>query len=964
VSRRPILILLVLVVLGLAAHLWAGGRGASGSPIRVAFAGPVSGASAEDGLSAVRAIELVFDQVNAEGGVGGRPLVLDVYDDANDPERARAIAPTIADQGDTVAVIGHNFSTCSIAAGEVYAARGLPAIATAATSVAVTRDNPWYFRTIYNDRAQGRLVTLYVREVLGADRFAVAHEVQEYGAYLAGVMAETAPEVGLAPPLRWSLDPDSPELAERAREIARLATAPGAPPVLVLAMQPAAGVPLVRALREADYPGEILVTDALASQAFLDGFQRFAEERSRRGFHTDGIYASTPFLFDAGGREAAEFARRYLGRHGSPPDWYAAFAADAARVVAEGLARAALDPRPSTIAADRGALRDTLAGIRAHDAIQGVTGPTFFDAEGDADKPVPMGRFIGGDTVSAFAQLRPLPLLDDPADADPRLDRGRLIAFGDQVLYRTELARVGILGKRFSDIDFENGTFEMDFNLWFRHAGDADVEDVVFTNAVGPVEIGAPVDEVVEEGRVYRLYRVKATLRTDVVPAGYGRHSLALSLRHRHRTRDDLVLAIDAVGMKLGQRSSRATRGARARRLLAGGSGWTVDDVLFFESEVDEHSLGHPSYVTAASGRPFSELTIAARLRRETTSLRELLPVAWQRPLLALGVVGLVALTILRQAGAPWLRFALQAAAGLTVLLAAEPLLGNWLGARVGQLQLGQLTRLFDLLWWIVPAFFVNLAVDRFVWKPAEASSGRPVPTLLRWSVASLIFLLATFGVIAFVYHYTLTGLLATSGVVAMIIGLAVQLNITNLFAGVALNLERPFRVGDWIMIHGRTPRPEDGVVGQVIDINWRTTRLQTADETVIVIPNGQLSEKTITNFMGPHELSRFELVFTVDQAVASNRVLSVIQAALDEVTGSEKGPTEQEPPKVRIKRVTETGVEYLVHYFLLPSRVSPNKGRHTVNEAILRHLREAGIELAYPRRRVLEQRLPDATDD
>ena len=50
------------------------------------------------------------------------------------------------------------------------------------------------------------------------------------------------------------------------------------------------------------------------------------------------------------------------------------------------------------------------------------------------------------------------------------------------------------------------------------------------------------------------------------------------------------------------------------------------------------------------------------------------------------------------------------------------------------------------------------------------------------------------------------------------------------------MNLERPFRVGDWIMIHGRTPDPDASVIGMVIDINWRTTRLKTADDTVIVI--------------------------------------------------------------------------------------------------------------------------------
>ena len=86
------------LVLGVAAMaIWLDHGGARGTPIRVAFAGPLSGLSVEDGLAGVRAIELIFDQVNAAGGIGGRPLVLDVYDDQNDPERARANAPEITD---------------------------------------------------------------------------------------------------------------------------------------------------------------------------------------------------------------------------------------------------------------------------------------------------------------------------------------------------------------------------------------------------------------------------------------------------------------------------------------------------------------------------------------------------------------------------------------------------------------------------------------------------------------------------------------------------------------------------------------------------------------------------------------------------------------------------------------------------------------------------------------------------
>jgi branched-chain amino acid transport system substrate-binding protein len=115
-----------MLVLALAAFLWLGEGGARGEPIRIAFAGPTSGPSAEDGLSAVRAIRIVFDRVNAAGGLDGRPLVLEVHDDANQVERAAAVASEIAADPGILAVIGHNFSTCSIAAGEVYAAGGSP----------------------------------------------------------------------------------------------------------------------------------------------------------------------------------------------------------------------------------------------------------------------------------------------------------------------------------------------------------------------------------------------------------------------------------------------------------------------------------------------------------------------------------------------------------------------------------------------------------------------------------------------------------------------------------------------------------------------------------------------------------------------------------------------------------------------------------------------------------------------
>ena len=178
--------------------------------------------------------------------------------------------------------------------------------------------------------------------------------------------------------------------------------------------------------------------------------------------------------------------------------------------------------------------------------------------------------------------------------------------------------------------------------------------------------------------------------------------------------------------------------------------------------------------------------------------------------------------------------------------------------------------------WW--PAFLVSVAVHRFVWQPLERRSGQSIPTILKLFVAVTIYLLAIIGIVGFVFDQKLTGILATSGIIAMIIGLALQINISNIFSGIALNLERPFRIGDWIVVHGRRPFPEESVIGRVVDINWRATRLETTANCIAIIPNSVIAEKTVTNFMKPDEISRFELLFYADYNFDSERVIEEIK--------------------------------------------------------------------------------------
>ncbi len=72
-------------------------------------------------------------------------------------------------------------------------------------------------------------------------------------------------------------------------------------------------------------------------------------------------------------------------------------------------------------------------------------------------------------------------------------------------------------------------------------------------------------------------------------------------------------------------------------------------------------------------------------------------------------------------------------------------------------------------------------------------------------------------------------------GVVGIVVGFALRNTINDVFTGVALNVDRGFKIGDWVTVHAR----ERDIVGEVSEIDWRTTRISCEDNTVVILPSG-----------------------------------------------------------------------------------------------------------------------------
>ncbi|HEY0793997.1 MAG TPA: mechanosensitive ion channel domain-containing protein, partial [Chthoniobacterales bacterium] len=137
----------------------------------------------------------------------------------------------------------------------------------------------------------------------------------------------------------------------------------------------------------------------------------------------------------------------------------------------------------------------------------------------------------------------------------------------------------------------------------------------------------------------------------------------------------------------------------------------------------------------------------------------------------------------------------------------------------------------------VTAAFPLNAVLYRFFWPiygyPGEHAR---IPGFLPQVVAILLFLSLSFSALGVFYHLTITSLLAGSGVIAIIIGLALQDTLGNIFAGFGLQAGHAFKVSDWLILQGQPV--------QVVEITWRSTRFRNNDDVSFNVPNSQLAKE------------------------------------------------------------------------------------------------------------------------
>jgi len=196
------------------------------------------------------------------------------------------------------------------------------------------------------------------------------------------------------------------------------------------------------------------------------------------------------------------------------------------------------------------------------------------------------------------------------------------------------------------------------------------------------------------------------------------------------------------------------------------------------------------------------------------------------------------------------------------------------------------------------------------------------------------------------------SSLLTTSALLTAVIGLSLQDTLGNMVSGLALQMQRPFEVGDWIQFE-----PDPRQIGQVTEVNWRATTVMTNDLVEVIVPNALLAKAAIRNYSRPSLVSRRVVSVHGPYEASPASVHEAVLAALAGTSGVLADP----PPYMQTRQFGDSGIEYAVHFFT-SDFASRERIDGYVRDRIWYALQRGGVQVPYPHRTVHTHQVSEET--
>lgn len=345
-----------------------GGCSKTGNEIHIGAILPLTGGAAQWGVPARNGVMLAVDQINADGGINGKKIALDLQDDQCDPTKGVSAVQNLISTNKPVAIVGAVCSSVSLAIAPILEKDKVIMISPASTSPLLSNAGNYIFRDISTDKLRADVFAQYIMS-LGIKSLSILYINNDGGVGATDAFVQEYQKLGGVVRFKDAYQQGQTEFRS---EVAKAKRA-SAEAVMIVSYPSDTSI-LLRELKQLNFKGKIFaLTEALDDPTVVKA----------AGNAANGVVYIVPA--PAEGQQATEFAKQYKAEYGSEPPLYSAEAFDAVYLLKKVCAEVPdLDPAK---------LADSLHAVSGY---KGASGSITFQKSGDVIKPMAIMKIADG----------------------------------------------------------------------------------------------------------------------------------------------------------------------------------------------------------------------------------------------------------------------------------------------------------------------------------------------------------------------------------------------------------------------------------------------------------------------------------------------------------------------------------------------------------------------------------------
>lgn len=246
------------------------------------------------------------------------------------------------------------------------------------------------------------------------------------------------------------------------------------------------------------------------------------------------------------------------------------------------------------------------------------------------------------------------------------------------------------------------------------------------------------------------------------------------------------------------------------------------------------------------------------------------------------------------------------------------------------------------LIAWLFASIKIsNLVIEDYLQRRAEASGLRSDIIPFVENISKIILFVAALTVLFSIWKINITPLLAYAGIAGAAVALAAKEMISNFFGGMSIFMDKPFKVGDYVIL-------DQGERGEVIAIGIRSTRIKTRDEILITVPNSIIANSKIINESAPAPVFRIR----IPVSVSYGSDIDLVERLLIETATGNANVLKEPEACVRFRNFGDSGLNFEL---LCWAKEPALRGFtiHELNSAIYKNFNRAGVIIPFPQRDV-----------